>query len=272
MGIIRDGNMKVKKISPLSIRDIFDSSQNRPFLIQGVDSETGDIGYYVLKPTVGLRMYSGAALKELLSSFIAIELEIPIPEPVVIIITREFAELYRDESYYQILSDSIGSNFGTLYLDSGYSTWMEAHYHNKLLFQAIQKTFVFDTFIDNADRNNFRPNMLVGHDEIYLIDHELAFSFTNAILYNNPTPWMLNENDCTLAQQHLFYYFLKGKQFISDNLIQKMSNIDEQFLDNFEQHLPHLWRNEVFDKIKNFILLRTANLGEFRNEIERLLL
>ena len=271
MGIIRERLFKLKEISAISIKDKFENSQNEPFFIKGVDQNTGKSDHYVLKPTIGSRMYAGASMRELIASLIAIELELIVPEPVIVNISLELAELYKNHKFYKILSSNIGKNFGTLYLEDN-TTWLDSYYQNKLFFPTIQSIFIFDVFIDNTDRNNTKPNVLVKDDKIHMIDHEIAFSFAHLILYDNPTPWLLTENDCALSRLHLFYNFLKGGIFCSENLIKKMANLDVEFWNAVEFYLPNDWKHEKYITIRNYLLNRITRLDLFQKEIERLLM
>ena len=198
------------------------------------------------------------------------ELEIPVPVPVTIDISDEFIELYSDKEYHATLQNSRGLNFGTKYLDS-MPTWTDAHYKNKLLHQAIQSTFIFDAFIENVDRNKIKPNMLVGNDQIYLIDHEISFSFADLIAYQNLTPWRLTENDCVLFQQHLFYNYLKGKNFCCEKLFEKIATLNEDFWDSAYYYLPNEWIHEKYNTIREHLLKRALRINEFQLDIERLL-
>ena len=56
MGRITDRKFVLPEIAAMSVRKQFQNSQNKPLLIQGVDKQTGKSGFFVLKPTVGLRM------------------------------------------------------------------------------------------------------------------------------------------------------------------------------------------------------------------------
>jgi len=270
MGQILNNQFVIKVVKAVSIRKCLTNSQNQPFIIEGININTGEQGFYVLKPNIGNRMYSGATMKELLASLMALELDINVPEPVIVEINEDFTQLYKGKQYHSILVNSSGKNFGTRYLE-GLPTWTDANYDNPLLHQAIQETFVFDTFIENADRNRLKPNMLIGSDKIYLIDHELAFSFVDLILYNNPTPWVLTENDCNLAKNHLFYNFIRGKNFCCSNLLSKMVNLNPIFWETVESYLPFEWRNDKFNIIKSLLSLRISDIKEFQNGIERLL-
>jgi hypothetical protein len=271
MGIIKDDSFKLSRIYPQVLREGFESSQNRPVLIRGINVDTGVADYYVIKPAGANRMYNGAAMRELIASLLALELELQTPEPVIVEVDDRFIELTKGTVYYSSFEKSQGLNFGSKYIE-GHNIWKDDHFKTPVLFSEIQKIFIFDIFIENSDRNKIKPNLMTNNQQILIFDHEIAFSFADILLYNNATPWKFSDNDIQLFQNHLFYNFLHGKEFVSESFVDKMGTLDYRFWEKVESLLPKEWMHEKYPMIKNHLLKRISELEKFKNEIKRLLI
>jgi hypothetical protein len=69
--------------------------------------------------------------------------------------------------------------------------------------------FAFDALIANDGRCTDNPNVLVRGDELFVIDHEAAFSFLYLIAGKNPT-WEVRRR--RPLRQHVFFYQLRKQQ------------------------------------------------------------
>lgn len=233
--------------------------------------DNGASDYYVLKPNGSSRMYPGATMREFIAALVANELGLSTPEPVIIEIDEKFVQLANDEMSYQVLNKSIGLNYGCLYL-SGLSTWTNASFLYKNLFSTIQKVFIFDVFIENTDRSQGKPNMLTDNKDIVILDHEIAFSFIDLLLYKNDTPWLLNDNDKDLFRKHLFYSFLNGKEFVCEDFVTKFSSLDKAFWERLQYLIPSDLVIDRFNSIRDHLLNRISKIEIYKEEIKRLLL
>jgi len=70
------------------------------------------------------------------------------------------------------------------------------------------EVFSFDSLVQNPDRRFNNPNLLTRGNEIFVLDHELAFSFLLDILAS-VEPWRLEGQ--RYLSDHVFYRALKSK-------------------------------------------------------------
>jgi hypothetical protein len=61
----------------------------------------------------------------------------------------------------------------------------------------VAEIFAFDTSIQNPDRRYDKPNVLWRDEEMFVIDHELAFSLLHAIGAQGPTWEIKNATSLT---------------------------------------------------------------------------
>ncbi len=70
----------------------------------------------------------------------------------------------------------------------------------------IDTLYAFDNLIRNADRGTAKPNLLLTHEEAYLIDHELAFEIKDGVGIDFDSLVL----DDKFTKYHLFYYYLNN--------------------------------------------------------------
>lgn len=257
------------EISAIAKTVEMNTGSTHPILIVGACKKTGDVDSYVVKLVGGDRMIPRSCCFELIASFIAMELEMSIPDPAIIEITQSFVDIY-DGINKELVKKSIGKNFGSKY-KPGYPTLLNSIKLTPGQYARAVKIFSFDIFISNADRRIGKPNMLIKGDEIVIIDHELAFGFILELFYNNPTPWILRPQDDKWIKNHFFYKSLKGNEHNFDDFVDKLSTLDENFWNKLYQLIPDEWNGSYVDQIKNDLSLLVQNKTEFKAELKRIL-
>jgi hypothetical protein len=88
--------------------------------------------------------------------------------------------------------------------------------------------FAFDLIIQNPDRRKDKPNLLRKGDELFIIDHEMAFSFLYA-LTPDEYPWL--GKGMNYVKEHIFYSGLKGRALSWDRLQGALEAIDDSRLE-----------------------------------------
>jgi hypothetical protein len=101
----------------------------------------------------------------------------PIPKPATIEVDDSLADLVHDEQVASRIRASVGLNFGTKLLSPGYVVWTPYQSIPRGIEQMALEIVAFDALIDNGDRRMNNPNLLAKQNEIFIIDHETAFSF-----------------------------------------------------------------------------------------------
>jgi hypothetical protein len=157
MPSINDPTYRTPIIEPLQKHKEFANSANKPILIRGIDVNTHEKNDYVVKLSGAARMSNSASMREMLAAFIAMEFELPIALPAVIIVTDDFVSMLTDdEELWSIARKSPGPNFGSLYVDNLQVMATHQRLANPLLDSAWE-ILAFDVFIQNADRSHEPP-------------------------------------------------------------------------------------------------------------------
>jgi hypothetical protein len=116
-----------------------------------------------------------ALIAEALAAQLALELGLPTPEPAIITLAAEFGRSEPDEEIQDILRGSIGDNFGAAFLEGAlaFDPAVGCSIDPRLAADIVW----FDAYITNVDRTARNPNLLVQHDQLWLIDHGASLYF-----------------------------------------------------------------------------------------------
>ncbi len=100
-----------------------------------------------------------------------------VPEQVFLNLDEYFGQSEGDEEIQDLLKWSQGLNLGVHYLQGAMTLDPYANPIDEIL---ASKIVWLDTFITNVDRTVKNTNMLVWHNEVWLIDHGASFYFHHA--------------------------------------------------------------------------------------------
>lgn len=266
---ITDANYFLRYIEALQGIRSFGSGTTEPMLIRGVCTTTGEKADYVVKFVHSPRMSIEASGRELIASFMAMELELNIPEPAIINVTAPFVETLRGKQGFRAAANSIGNNFGCRYIEG----FMELLWNQKLSAGQVdqaRKIFAFDTLITNSDRRTDKPNLLSDGEKIIIFDHELAFGFVFDIIANR-TPWIFSDADKYWIKNHFFYSTLKSNKYQFDDFIQQFSQLNKNFWDKAIVLLPVGWHKDQVNDIRVKMTELLSHRLEFLDSLHKIL-
>ena len=266
---ITDANYFLRYVEAIQGTRTFGSGTTEPMLIRGICTTTGEKADYVLKFVNSPRMSVEASSRELIASFMAMELELNIPEPVIINVTQQFVETLRGKQGYKAAANSIGINFGCRYIEG----FMELIWNQKLSEGQVdqaRKIFAFDTLISNSDRRFDKPNLLSDGEKIIIFDHELAFGFVFDII-KNQTPWIFTDADKYWIRNHFFYSTLTSNKYQFDDFIQRFNRLNKNFWDKATVLLPDNWHKEQVKDIRINMTALVSHRLEFLDSLYKIL-
>ncbi len=268
---ITDPDFKIPIIAVEAILKALTESANKPFVVSGIDKSEFIKDEYVVKLNSSERMSKEAVLREFLASFIAIELGIKTPLPALLEISKEFADTRKGYDDYSRFNRSIGLNFGSKFLGNNVIQFMPREKKSyKNFIKVLQEIFIFDIFIENSDRTYEKPNLLIKDDEIYVIDHEIAFGFMLDVI-KNPVPWHLNNALLNIIERHCLFANLKSRKFLAHDFFENFHKLNSEFWNTAYNLLPADLRIDDFEKIRDYLQLKVDHINEFRNEIMEIL-
>ncbi|EHM7982830.1 HipA family kinase [Elizabethkingia anophelis] len=266
---ITDDGFSLRKIFALEHLEKFDSGATFPMLIRGVCKETQIKGEYVVKYMAG-RIDKDASCRELLGSFLAMQFDLYVPEPVLIEISGDFVNTIEYLSDLSYINNCIGDNFGSEYMP-GFIQILNEQTLNGIQITDAVNIFAFDILISNADRRVDKHNLLSDGKRLMIFDHELAFGFLFAIVQNTK-PWIIAEEDLYWIKNHIFYNRLKQIKPRFDDFVERLDIIDEKFWLRADTFIPREWQTSGYLKIKKHIAEIKKNKDVFLQQLNNLVI
>ena len=133
--------------------------------------EADDGQLYVVKFR-GAGQGTRALVAELIAAQVASALGLPVPDAAVIQIDAAFGRTEPDQEIGDLLSASVGNNFGLGYLAG---SAMYTRGADPAPAAALASAIVWlDAYLMNVDRTVKNPNLLVRDGQLWLIDHGAA--------------------------------------------------------------------------------------------------
>jgi len=139
-----------------------------PAIVEGDDD-----GLYVLKFR-GAGQGPKALVAEWIAGGLARALGLPVPEIVLVELDPELARTEPDPEIQDLIRASAGTNLALDYLPGAINFDPVAERPDADLAARI---VWFDAYASNVDRSARNPNLMVWHDQLYLIDHGAALYF-----------------------------------------------------------------------------------------------
>lgn len=135
--------------------------------------EASDGFRYVIKMR-GAGHGKKALISELIGGLTAKAFKFRVPELVLLELDGVFGITEPDEEVRELMRKSVGLNLGLHFLD-GAATFDPAV--NRVDALTASKIVWLDAFLTNVDRTRLNPNMMIWHNELWLIDNGASLYF-----------------------------------------------------------------------------------------------
>ena len=195
----------------------------------------------VIKWRGGMETKETGLICELMAALLANDLDLPVPKPFIVEVPQKFIVGEGKAELSAIARKSAGLNFGSQKLPAGVGTWPRDKPIPVLLRPLAAEIFAFDVLIQNPDRRWDNPNLLWSDDEIFLCDHEQAFSFLMGVIGWQP-PWTGQGTE--FLRQHVFFQQLAGLKHDWSRLTGALDALTDARLDEYIEAVPNEWRTD----------------------------
>jgi hypothetical protein len=266
----RDYFRMLRKVTAVQFHRFLDTGRTHPALFACVDDDGQAVGDYVVKLRARIDTREKGAASELIASCLAKHFGIKRPEPIAALIQPDLVDLLARKfpAEATLLRDSRGLNFGCAYL-TDVSVWPIPRALPDAMLNGAAAIFAFDALISNDDRRYNNQNVLIRGDDIYVIDHEAAFSFLY-LLGLNDKPWEV-ANRRSLSD-HVFFFHLRKQPVNLQDFVRRLASLGDTELELIVQEVPSDWRHDGMDRICSHLKCVRDNAEKFERQIlERLL-
>lgn len=234
----------------------------------GCENDAGEaFGDFVVKLKGGLNSPETALASELIASRLASYFGIPIPEPALVLIEADFADQVASIQAPKAnhVRASVGLNFGSRYLTDT-KIWPVEKSVPEASWSIAVTVFAFDALIQNPDRRFSNPNLFVRGDEVFVFDHEMAFSFIYE-LSPSSEPWRLD--NCNYLTDHVFFNRLRREEIDLTEFTARLSELPGPILAAALAEVPSEWKNERLAQIEEHLQVVASQAERFAQEIRR---
>ena len=259
-------------VNPIAIGQAKTSGRTKPVELRCVHPN-GQYQNYIVKlwanPEVHLQQHSLA--RELYASLLATILDIPTPAPSLVEISFQFSQALPPLAEYENLRQSIGLNFGSLYLQGLpiFSPPVILSKHS----QAV-KIFCFDMFTGNPDRRMEKPNVFDAPDGFVIFDHEQAFPFSRPQMILGGYPPACEYILEKWHKDHIFYKSIKnrGCALEIEEFVTSVGCLSDEIFDTIESLMPAEWHTgKDLQNIRHYLADALDNIGRFKRSLQEIL-
>lgn len=260
----------IQSLVAMQFHRMMHSGRTSPILCGCEDQTERHVGDYVVKLKGCVERGEQGMLSELFASRLASYFGILVPESVLVEISPVFSDLVaqRHSSILDGVRNSVGLNFGSKLL-VGVATWPVDRVIPESMHQVAMNVFAFDALIQNPDRRFDNPNLLVSGDDVYVYDHESAFSFLLAIAPSR-TPWTLDDE--FYLDRHVFFRGLKGQPHDTMDItdfISRLKSLTDDTLRRITSDIPERWMGNGSVGIESHLRKLRAHSDDFAVALNR---
>jgi len=180
----------------------------------------------------GVRDHYFGLCAEMLCSSIARKLGFLTPDPYIVNLSPEFLA-GAPQAAKDLISRSLGLNFGTVAVGSGYGVMPTEPHLPQDLRKLAAEIFAFDILMQNFDRKWDNPNLLWNRKRIVLIDHESALS--SVLRWPD---FEFARLDLDRFYDHVFYSEISPADADFQRLVAVLQTFTPALLDGFFDQLP----------------------------------
>ncbi len=176
----------IARLKPIEFIRNTKSGRTHPALLT-CEADNGDLVEVVAKFSASCDEGVTNLAREVVAACLAADLSLPIPEPYLLEIKAEWAEIVAEPIQRSRIQRSSTVAFGSKLIGSQYSAWSAGSRLLDEMVQVAAAVFTFDAIIQNADRRSGNPNCLVRGEQLRIIDHELTFM--HRLILGWKPPW-----------------------------------------------------------------------------------
>ena len=244
------------------------SGRTKPCVMLCRDEAGNDVEV-VVKWRAGLDLKETGLVCELMAALLADDLDLLVPKPFIVEIETGFHRSITRPDIAELAEHSIGLNFGSRRLPAGVGTWPKDKPVPVMLRPLAAEILAFDVLTQNPDRRRDNPNLLWSGEDVFLCDHEQAFSFLAGVIGWQP-PW--TGQVLAFYRNHVFYQQLTGLAHNWDRFSGALDALTDGRLNEYLTAVPNEWKtNNAANRIADYLSDARHNREALFTVISRLL-
>ncbi|MFQ6756882.1 HipA family kinase [Cereibacter sphaeroides] len=241
-------------------------------MAQGQDGEFVEV--FLKGPHFSLtKTFDNILEREWMAGRIASTLGLPCARGCQIVVSPELIATVGDEVLRRQLEAGPDVLFGSISAGPQWNLWTSATPSRRSAAPVMAAIYLFDTLIDNFDRSEFSPNLLLRGDDFLMIDHGEAFqgaSGTGGHEDLSVRPWLPAQLQNTAGfDQHIFWPRLRHKDMPEfARAAEDWNRLPEGTFAAIAAEIPGCWRRETVNRITDYLCEGVENLSAVVANIE----
>ncbi len=192
---------------------------------------------------------------ELVAALLALDLGLPIADPLLVEITSEFTQRAIPASNAEArtrCAAAPGWSFATRHLPGGFAPIPVGKPPARALLPTFAELYAFDGLIQNADRMATNANCLVKGTELRFFDHDQAFGFLLDIFGSGPIE---NPESYSFLHRHIARPFLEQNRAQFARLEGTWEAVTPDVVSAYRDLIPGDWpgRETYFPRIESHL-------------------
>lgn len=233
----------LETITPIQFHGATTSGRTKPSRLF-CEKQDNTIVEVIAKFSAGCERGEAALAMEVLGACLAADLGLPVPTPYLLDIKPEWVATVTNAERRSLMTASSPIAFGSTLVGAGFRAWTTGDRMSDLMLSTAAGIFVFDAFVNNADRREDNPNCLVRGTNLRIFDHELAFLYKGIIGWRQP--WHVGALAAFASPgRHIFYKGLKGRSVDLAAIRSAWSSLDDRRLAGYKVAIPPAWSSSL---------------------------
>ena len=183
---------------------------------------------------------------EVVNACLATYLPVPVPRSYLVDLPPALLDVVGDAGLASRIRASSSVGFGSALVPGPLGVWHGGRTVSKTVLPSALGAFVFDAVIENVDRRSENPNCLVTGEEIWMIDHELAFP--RNLIERRALPWEVGGLQwLTDPGRHIFLEQLRkhARRLDFRPVRSAWAALSDQCLDGIRAEIPQEWSESL---------------------------
>ncbi|MGR3651251.1 MAG: HipA family kinase, partial [Roseovarius sp.] len=255
------------------------TGRSRPMLCSCDVVGPGEKNVYVKYKNFHQELTSDHLVAELVANVFAIDLGLPAAEPCLVQIDGAFVDTLPDTAdgaaLRAALRDAPVTAFGSTQI-SPVRRWEPTDLVHRSQRREAALLYLFDTLIENTDRGNGNPNLLVSGFSFKVIDFGHSFQRCHhGTDFNGSTmPWHNGGigNHFPGTMQHIMYSSCRGVEAeVLDDFTTSLEALTDATIEGYIGVVPGEWDQDTACAIIEYLLQARDNANQFIEQVRGVL-
>lgn len=230
----------------VAFHDIIKASSSRPLVVSDASRKK-----YILKPKGGGDGVL-ANIVEWIAYKLALEIHLPVVPHALLQVDKKLCEQVGDPEIHDPLVNSLGTNFGTEYLENAI-----AYKDQKIEKKLKTNLFLFDLFLLNIDRTEKNANLIIDDGQVKSLD----FASSLTLRFCVDDSFFNFDSVLKEIRKHPFY----ADKIDPELFIKSIMDIPDDNIKKIITDMPDEWVKEYYDAsyikpVKQALIKRLTNI------------